>query len=115
MPLWLWAAAAGFAVAACGKAAAFPEVADARWAGTRWPGTTMVDLERGRGVFVSRCQSCHNLPDPQQKTSAEWDGAVAEMADRAHLSSDERSYVARYLAAISARQTASATRVPTGG
>jgi cytochrome c5 len=109
-------AAAGFALAACATPAVLPEAADASWAGTRWPGTTMADLERGRGVFVSRCQNCHTLPDPKQKTSAEWDSAVAEMAERAHLSSDERSFVARYLATISARQTASAGQTsPAGG
>ena len=63
----------------------------------------MVDLEQGRGVFVSRCSNCHNLPDPAQKTAEEWPAAVDEMAARARLSDQDKANVARYLASMSAR------------
>jgi mono/diheme cytochrome c family protein len=88
---------------ACTRPVASPVAADARWAEQRWPGTTVVDLEQGRGVFVSRCSNCHSLPDPTQKSADEWPSAVDEMAARARLSDEDKARVARYLATMSAR------------
>lgn len=92
--------------AGCSRPSATPGAADAKWAEQRWPGTTIGQLEHGRGVFVSRCSSCHNLPDPAQKTADEWPAAVEEMAERARLSERDKTSVVRYLATMSARAPA---------
>lgn len=91
----------GAGASACTPPPAAPVAADAVWAQQRWPGTTLGDLTQGRAVFVARCSSCHNLPDPAQKTADEWPAAVNEMAARAKLTSDQAARVSRYLGAMS--------------
>jgi cytochrome c5 len=95
---------AALALAACVGAAVEPDAKDASWAATRWPGTSVSELKGGRTVFVSRCSSCHGLPQPSVKTPDEWANVIDEMAPRARLSSGDRDAVLRYLSAASERQ-----------
>jgi mono/diheme cytochrome c family protein len=102
--------ALGVAAASCGASTAvLPDARDAHWAEERWPGTTVADLQHGRSVFVTRCSSCHGLPDPSGSTAAEWGPLVDKMADRAHLTPEERNDVVHYLSAVSARPAATGT------
>jgi mono/diheme cytochrome c family protein len=80
-----------------------PDAKDASWAATRWPGTSVSDLKGGRKVFVSRCSSCHGLPEPSVKTPDQWASVIDEMAPRARLSSGDRDAVLKYLSAESER------------
>jgi cytochrome c5 len=80
-----------------------PDAKDARWAATRWPGTSLDDLKGGRRLFVARCASCHELPVPNVKTPDEWASVIDEMAPRAHLTPGDRDQVLRYLSAASER------------
>jgi mono/diheme cytochrome c family protein len=97
------AIAAALVLSACGGAVVEPNANDARWAATRWPGTSVSTLQGGRSVFVSRCSSCHALPEPNVKTPDEWASVIDEMAPRAHLTPDDRDAVLRYLSAASER------------
>lgn len=88
---------------ACGSAVIQPDARDAQWASTKWPGTTVADLDRGRATFVNRCGGCHNLPEPNVKTPDEWSSVLEEMAARSKLSAEEKDLVLRYLGAASER------------
>lgn len=96
------AAVATTTFVACGGVVAHPSARDASWAASKWPGTTVDDLEHGRSVFVSRCAGCHNLPRPDAKTPDEWASVVPEMAQGARLSAADQDLVLRYLSAASA-------------
>jgi cytochrome c5 len=98
-----WLAVAGVFLSACTSAVIEPDANDARWAATRWPGTSVNDLKGGRSVFVSRCASCHKLPEPNVKTPDEWASVIDEMGPRAHLGPGDRDAVLRYLSAASER------------
>jgi mono/diheme cytochrome c family protein len=91
------------AISACTAAMQEPDARDARWAETRWPGTTIGDLRGGMHLFESKCASCHALPDPGIKSPDQWANVIGEMAPRARLSDDQRESVLRYLSAASAR------------
>jgi mono/diheme cytochrome c family protein len=74
-----------------------PTGADAARAGSRWPGTTVADLDRGRSLYVAHCSSCHQPVAPTRIPANEWPAHLEEMAERAHLSTEEASLVERYL------------------
>jgi mono/diheme cytochrome c family protein len=99
-----WLAAGAVVLSACASATIEePDAKDARWAATRWPGTSVSDLKGGRSLFVSRCASCHGLPEPTAKTPDQWANVIDEMAPRARLAPGDRDAVLRYLSAASER------------
>ena len=60
------------------------------------------DSPDGR-VYVSRCQSCHGLPDPRLRTVADWNRVLPDMERRIHerglvpITAFEREAIMRYL------------------
>jgi hypothetical protein len=64
-----------------------------------WPGATLEGLEHGRLTYQERCVTCHNLPDPNVQTLAEWPTTLDDMAKRAGLTQPERDDVQHYLLA----------------
>jgi mono/diheme cytochrome c family protein len=92
--LALCAAASG-----CAGQLHVPVEADAARASQRWPGTTLADLQRGRGLYVNHCSSCHTLYRPEQYPADKWRGLVGEMTERAKLSADQVETIVRYLEA----------------
>jgi cytochrome c5 len=79
-----------------------PPVTPARteWARAKWPDITQAELERGRALFGARCSACHLAPVPTDRKPDEWPGEVAEMAERARLTVDERLAIERYLVTV---------------
>ena len=88
---------------ACAAALVHPSADDARWAASRWPGTELGDLERGRALYVERCAGCHNLHQPAELSPERWQTTVEEMAPRARLAPKDRDLVIHYLAAAGCR------------
>jgi hypothetical protein len=78
-----------------------PTEADALRASSRYPGTTVADLTRGRRMYVERCSGCHALVSPAQKGPDEWPKFVAEMTERAKLSEGSANEILRYLVTAS--------------
>jgi mono/diheme cytochrome c family protein len=90
-------------VLACSAALDHPTPQDAEWAQQEWPGTTVEELAHGRALYVDKCSGCHNLHLPAEHTPEEWKGYVAYMTADAKITPDEAKEIARYLAAVSAR------------
>jgi hypothetical protein len=98
------AVAAALAVACGASAIPQPSEADARWASTRWPGTTQKELADGRALYVRKCGGCHTLWEPQVVVDRGWPANFLEMARRAKLSAGDRERVRRYLSAVGRRE-----------
>ena len=94
-----FAAALGM-TAACSGTLRHPTLQDAELLASRWPGTTVADLERGRSLYVRRCSGCHNLYRPQDYTPERWPRLVDEMAHKARLTGAERDDMVRFLVAV---------------
>jgi hypothetical protein len=90
-------------VLACSAALDHPTPQDAEWAQREWPGTTLEELAQGRALYVDKCSGCHNLHVPAEHTPEEWKGYVAYMTADAKITPEEAKEIARYLAAVSAR------------
>ena len=60
-------------------------------------------LTQGRALYVNRCAGCHQLPLPSARGPSEWPAVVDKMAPDAQLSDADKSLIARYLVAASAR------------
>lgn len=88
------------ATAACAAALRHASPQDVALLAARWPGTTVEDLERGRGLYVRRCSGCHNLILPRTFRPERWPSLVDEMAQKARLGPAERDDVVRFLVAV---------------
>lgn len=80
------------ALAACAGSIPVPTDESARKSGT-----SRVDLERGRELYVNRCSSCHALFQPGRFPPEKWNQMVGEMSRRAKLDGRESEVVLRYL------------------
>ena len=91
------------AMAACSAALIHPGPADAELAATRWPGTTLPELEQARALYVSRCSRCHSLKVPEQYPAARWPDLIGRMEHKAKLTPGETAEITRFLVTTSAR------------
>jgi cytochrome c5 len=95
---------AGLALALAGCGAVIPPVTPDLVAQAKARGvvTDTAQLERGRMIYTTRCNTCHSLHDPTEKTVAQWPGVVAIMGPRAYLPEAQRADVLAFLQATGA-------------
>lgn len=91
-------------------------LADEARASSRWPGTTLADLQRGQELYVGHCSTCHQLYRPEAYPADKWRGFVNEMLGRAKLEPPQGQDVIRYLtvAAEVSHEPPAATVAATG-
>jgi cytochrome c5 len=65
----------------------------------RWPGTSADELEQGRQLFLSQCNTCHSYPDRAAYSEAEWPGLARRMGKKADLKEAESELVLRFILA----------------
>jgi len=80
-----------------------PTEADVLRAASRRPQTTLVELERGRSLYVERCSGCHRPYEPDTFAAGSWPGRVGDMAKRANLGTESRKLIVLYLVTLAAR------------
>jgi cytochrome c553 len=103
LSLTMVAAVAVLTFGACATAIPHLSQQQLSWAQGQWPSADRESLEHGRSLYVTRCSACHAAPPPSE---VDEDELVAEMADRAHLSSQEQELVVRFLQASKSGQKA---------
>lgn len=81
-----------------------PTESDVLRAASQRPATTLVELERGRTLYVARCGGCHQVYPPDRLTPATWPAQVDDMAERAKLGADDRDLVVLFLVTLSTRK-----------
>lgn len=87
-------------LAACGSSAIpQPTAADVQRGRANFPDLTLDELGQGRGLYVSRCGSCHALKRPAELSAARWQEEVAEMREKngVKLTDAEAQAIVRYL------------------
>jgi cytochrome c5 len=95
-----WAALLSLSLAACGSSPIpQPTAADASRGATHFPDLTLAELEQGRGLYVSRCGSCHTLKRPAELAPQQWELEVTDMREKngVKLSDAEAQAIVRYL------------------
>jgi mono/diheme cytochrome c family protein len=101
------------AFAACSAGLPEPSTQDAKRAQTRFPGTTVVELNRGRALYVQTCAGCHALKAPDMLPPERWEVEVADMRTKrgVAISDQDAELIVQYLWTAStgsqARQAAS--------
>lgn len=88
---------------ACGTNAPLATPADEARAQAMWPSATVDELNQGRKVLLGHCGACHRPPSPSDHPPGEWPGHIAEMAPRAHLSSEDRTLLEHYVVTMASR------------
>jgi len=61
----------------------------------------LAELAHGRKLLIARCSGCHTTPLPSDHVASDWPRALDDMAERAHLTFEERTAIATYLVALS--------------
>jgi mono/diheme cytochrome c family protein len=107
-----WLAAVVCTIAACGGGLPRPTPVDATRAQTRFPGTTVADLDRGRSLYVQTCAGCHALKAPGTLPPEQWKGEVDEMREKrgVAISDGDAELIVRYLWTASSDKRESAAR-----
>lgn len=90
-------------VAACTAALRTATPNDLPAASTRWPGTTLEDLGRGRASYVAKCSGCHTLYMPEFHSAGDWPDSVKSMAERSRLTETDETDILRFLVTLSGR------------
>ena len=54
-------------------------------------------LQQGRGLYMNKCASCHNLHLPSSFTSKAWAPILAKMQKRARIDDSQKELIAAYL------------------
>ncbi|PYK59460.1 MAG: hypothetical protein DME21_13175 [Verrucomicrobia bacterium] len=63
-------------------------------------------VSRGAKLYSLKCARCHKFYNPADYGDAEWHGWMTRMSKKAHLESDEREILVRYLDAFRSEERA---------
>jgi cytochrome c2 len=81
-----------------------PTEADATAAASKFPGTTLADLQEGKTLYEANCQKCHGLKNPQKFTETQLDQIVPSMAAKAKVDKATETKIHHYMVALSQRK-----------
>ena len=70
------------------------------------PEVTVEDLDRGRAIYVTRCNTCHSLPRPVDYDAPTWRKWMHSMAPKAKLDEVQAADALRYVLAVRRAQAA---------
>lgn len=100
--------------AGCGSALPHATQTDAVWAKSRWPRTSVAELEQGRERYAHNCAGCHNLKLPSELPAERWAPAIHEMETEhgVKLSERDQELIIRYLVTFSSPRASQPTDGP---
>jgi mono/diheme cytochrome c family protein len=58
---------------------------------------TLTELQQGRTLYISNCNSCHGLYSPDDYTSTQWKGILGNMAPNTSMSASQILLVTKYV------------------
>jgi mono/diheme cytochrome c family protein len=58
---------------------------------------TLQDLTQGRALYISNCNACHQLYNPDNYTPTQWRSIVSTMGPRTSMSASDIQLVTKYL------------------
>ena len=76
----------------------------------KFPGYTLSELNRGKGLFEQNCTKCHGLKNPASKSEEQWNKIVPKMVNRLNkkekmlLPSDQQEAILRFLITMGSKK-----------
>jgi cytochrome c5 len=74
----------------------------------KFPGYTLADMTKGKDLYESNCQTCHQLAKPDSETESAWNHIVPEMVQKTNrkagkdvLDAEGEKLILRYLITMS--------------
>jgi cytochrome c5 len=74
----------------------------------KFPGYTLADMTKGKELYESNCQTCHQLAKPGSETESAWNHIVPEMVQKTNnkagkdvLDAEGEKLILRYLITMS--------------
>jgi mono/diheme cytochrome c family protein len=58
---------------------------------------TLQELTQGRALYISNCNACHQLYNPDNFTPSQWSSIISSMSPRTGMSASEVQLVTKYL------------------
>jgi cytochrome c1 len=87
--------------AAANPGAPTPGPADAALAATKFPGTTLAQLQEGQTLYKANCVRCHELIPPKARTEAIWREVTPPMAQKARIDATTEAKILAYVVTMS--------------
>src|ERR1700722_11971125 len=92
------------ACATTGGGVPVPEATTVSRADSQWPGTTLIDLKKGRDAYVQNCASCHNLHDASDLSPTQWEMIMVRMQKKARIDDLTKDSILHYLLASTTKK-----------
>src|SRR5215217_7926085 len=83
-------------LAACTKLLS-PTQGDADRAATKFPGTTLADLNQGKTLYEQNCGKCHGLKKPTSESEEGWRKIMPPMAKKAKINAQQEEMILKYV------------------
>ncbi|MDP4269123.1 MAG: hypothetical protein Q8909_03235 [Bacteroidota bacterium] len=61
------------------------------------PRASLAELKQGRGLYVNKCASCHNLYEPERYDTTRWKRIMDKMAPKARINIQEKALILKYV------------------
>ena len=58
---------------------------------------TLVDLQKGRELYIQNCVQCHNLPSPDDYSPMNWNSVLTKMVPKTNLTDAQTLLVKKYV------------------
>lgn len=93
-------------LSSCSAKLLMPAEKDATAISSKYPGTTLADLNKGKAIYETKCTQCHPAKKPSAYTEAQWKHEVPDMAAKAkrkgkvEISEDEQTLILKYVLAM---------------
>ncbi|MFM9826743.1 c-type cytochrome [Flavobacterium sp.] len=57
----------------------------------------LVDLKKGRDLYINSCASCHQLYAPSKFTEKEWEANINRMQPKSKITDGEKQLIYQYI------------------
>lgn len=77
-----------------------PNEAQVTTAKAKFPDVTLDVLKKGHSIYYGACTHCHGAKNIVKRDEKEWVGILDDMAPKAHLTSEEKDAVWKYIMSV---------------
>jgi len=70
---------------------------DGARAAKKYPGASLVSLQKGKALYEENCSKCHSLKEPTQYNEEQWGKHVKRMAPNAKIDKPTEELILQYV------------------
>jgi len=70
---------------------------DGARAAKKYPGASLISLQKGKALYEENCSKCHGLKEPTQYNEEQWGKHVKRMAPKAKIDKPTEELILQYV------------------